>query len=95
MSAARAARRRQCAGVTPPDRRSGDVGGAALSRAAPLDEAASSVGILLRLQGGGGEDVGGQPPQLIGPWLVPVLFQLQADQSERGREGLTGGDDSL
>lgn len=88
VSAPRAARRRQGAGVPPPDRGAGgsDVGGAAFGRAAPLDEAASSVGILLRLQGGGGEDVGGQPPQLIGSRLVPVLFQLQTDQSERGRE---------
>lgn len=77
----------QCAGVPPSGRGGGgsDVSGAALSRAAPLDEAASSMRILLRLQGGGGEDVGGQPPQLIGPRLVPVLLQLQTDQSERGR----------
>lgn len=64
----------------------GDVGGATLGGAAPLDEASSSVGILLRLQGGGGEDVGGQPPELIGSGLVPVLFQLQTDQSERRKE---------
>jgi len=90
VSAARAAGHRQgAAGVLPPPQQGvggGDVGGAALGRAAPLDEAASAVGVLLRLQGGGGEDVGGQPPQLIGPRLVPVLIQLQADQSERGRE---------
>lgn len=87
MSAPRAAGHRQCAGVPPSGRGGGggDVSGAALGRAAPLDEAASSVGILLCLQGGGGEDVGGQPPQLIGPRLVPVLLQLQTDQSERGR----------
>lgn len=88
MSAPRAAGRRQGAGVPPPGRgRGSHVGGAALGRAASLDEAASSVRILLRLQGGGGEDVGGQPPQLIGPRLVPVLFQLQTDQSETGRGG--------
>lgn len=62
----------------------GGVGGAALSRAAPLDEASFCVRIVLRLQRGGGEDVRGQPPQLIGPWLVPLLFKLKTDQSERG-----------
>lgn len=89
MSAARAARRRQRAGVPAPHGGAGgggDVGGAALGRAAPLDEAAASVRIVLRLQRGGGEDVGGQPPQLIGPRRVPFLIQLQTDQSERGRE---------
>lgn len=72
--------------MSPPGVGGGDVGGATLGGAAPLDEASSSVGILLRLQGGGGEDVGGQPPELIGPGLVPVLFQLQTDQSERRKE---------
>lgn len=72
------------------------MGGAALSGAASLDEASLCVRILLRLQRGGGEDVGGQPPQLIGPRVVPLLFKLQTDQSERGRVGLAaGGRDSL
>lgn len=92
MSAARAAGRGQGAGGVSPSHRGGvggvDVGGAALCGAAPLDEAAPAVRVLLRLQGGGGEDVGGQPPQLIGPRVVPLLFQLQTDQSERGRGGV-------
>lgn len=86
MSAPRAAGHGQGASVPAPARGcgGGEVGGAALSRAAPLDEAASSVGVLLCLQGGGGEDVGGQPPQLIGPRLMSVLLQLRTDQSDRG-----------
>lgn len=69
------------------------VGGAALGRAAPLDEAA---GVELRLQRGRGEDVGGQPPQLVGPRLTALLIQLQqagrrTNQRGAGWEGRGGG----
>lgn len=65
------------------------VGGAAFSRAAALDEAA---GVELRLQRGRGEDVGGQPPQLVGPWLTALLVQLQqASRWTNQREGREGG----
>ena len=55
------------------------VGGAALGRATALDEGAvGGVRVLFCLQCGRGEDIGGQPPQLIRPGAVqPVLIQLE------------------
>lgn len=76
------------AAVPPPPTGGGGVGGAALGRAAPLNEGgAAPVGVVLGLQGGRGEDVGGQAPQLIGPRLGAVLVRLQTDQSQRGEGG--------
>lgn len=91
MAAARAAWGRQRARMAPPYAEGGGVGGAALGRAAPLDEAPPGVRVLLRLQRGGREDVGRQPAELIGPRLVALLFKLKTNQSERGGAGLTGG----
>lgn len=75
MSAARAARHRLMVVVAAAGSggAGSHVGGAAFGRAAPLDKTA---GVELRLQRGRGEDVGGQPPQLVGPWLTALLVQL-------------------
>ena len=86
MSAAGATGALQGAAVVAAARGGGEVGGAALGRAAALDEAPCAVGILFRLQSGRREDIGGQPPQLIGPWVGSVFLQLYREPI-RGGEG--------
>lgn len=61
------------------------VSGAAFGRTAALDEGSSGVRVLLRLQRGRGEDVGGETSELVGARtrVWPVIVRLKRKQKER------------
>lgn len=78
VPAARTSRRLQ-GSVTPRARSEVTVSWAALGRPAALDEGSSGVRVLLSLQRGGREDVGGETSQLVGTRarVRPVIIQLK------------------